>query len=202
MQVTEHASFRRIRTFVLGAALALSGLWGTTNIFAQTTHATILGTVTDPSGAVVAGTTVTATNELTGFSRSVTTGADGTFLIKFLPIGKRYRLESKHDGFKTNVREGISLQVGENARVDIRLELGAVSQTVEVTSAVPLVDTYSATKGEVIDSVRLTELPLNGRSPLQLASTVAGATVVSVPIDLSGGEPRRSGVLCSFVSRI
>jgi Carboxypeptidase regulatory-like domain len=160
---------------------------GTANSHAQITDATILGTVVDPSGAVIPGATVTTTNELTGFSRSATTGTDGTFLIQFLPIGTMYRVEAQHNGFKTEIKRGISLQVGENARVDIRLEIGELTQKVEVTTAVPLIDTYSATKGEVVDSLRLTELPLNGRSPLQLASTVAGATVVSVPIDLSGG---------------
>jgi hypothetical protein len=154
---------------------------------AQVNDATILGTVTDSSGGVIPGATVTATNELTGFSRSAKTADDGSYLIEFLPIGNKYRVQSQHDGFKTAVKDGIVLQVGENARVDIRLEVGQVSQTIEVTSAVPLIDTHSATKGEVVDSERLTELPLNGRSPLQLASTVAGATVVSVPIDLSGG---------------
>jgi len=175
------------KLMVLGATFMVWALLGITSSYAQVTTGTILGTVTDSSGAVVAGTTVTATNELTGFSRVATTGADGAYLIQFLPIGKAYQVEARHDGFKTDLKKGIPLQVGENARVDIQLEVGQVTERVEVSSAVPLIDTYSATKGEVVDSVRLTELPLNGRSPLQLASTVAGATVVSVPIDLSGG---------------
>jgi hypothetical protein len=178
-RVSKLASFSAL--VVLLASLAI------TNGLAQVTTATILGTVTDNSGAVLAGTTVTVTNTLTGFIRSATTGTDGGYLIQFLPIGKGYRVASQHSGFKTDVKDGITIQVGENVRVDIQMEVGQVAQTVEVTSAVPLVDTYSATKGDVVDSVRLTELPLNGRSPLQLASTVAGATVVSVPIDLSGG---------------
>src|ERR1017187_8373118 len=176
------------RVAAICVILVAWALLGATVNVAQINDATILGTVTDPSGAVVPGATVTATNELTGFSRSVTTGADGSFLIQFLPIGEMYRLESRRDGFKTDVKKDIALQVGQNARVDVRLEIGQLTQKVEVTSAVPLIDTYSATTGEVVDSERLTELPLNGRSPLQLASTVAGATVVSVPIDLSGGS--------------
>ena len=172
----------------LSAIFAVCALLGIGTTYAQVTTGTILGNVTDASGAEVAGATVTATNELTGFTRSATTGADGAYLIQSLPIGSNYRVEARHDGFKTDVKSGITLQVGENVRQDVHLQVGEVAQTVEVTTAAPLVDTYSATKGEVVDSVRLTELPLNGRSPLQLASTVAGATVVSVPIDLSGGS--------------
>jgi hypothetical protein len=182
-RISKLAAFGAI--FVIWACVGI----GTAN--AQVTTGTILGNVTDASGAQVAGATITATNELTGFSRVATTGADGTYLIQSLPIGNNYRLESRRDGFKTDVKNGITLQVGQNMRQDIQLQVGEVAEKIEVTSTAPLVDTYSATKGEVVDSVRLTELPLNGRSPLQLASTVAGATVVSVPIDLSGGS--RSG---------
>jgi Carboxypeptidase regulatory-like domain len=183
------ATFLRRKSTLIGFCLT-SIVWLNLDVavvHAQINDATILGTVTDSSGAVVPEVEVTATNELTGFSRSAKTSADGTYLIQFLPISKSYRVVAQRDGFKTEIKEGIALQVGENARVDVRLEVGQITQNVQVTSAVPLIDTYSATKGEVVDSVRLTELPLNGRSPLQLASTVAGATVVSVPIDLSGG---------------
>ncbi len=157
-------------------------------LYSQATTATILGTVTDPSGAVVPGAKVTAINELTGFSRTATTINDGSYLIQFLPIGNKYRVEAELAGFKTQISTGISLQVGQNAKVDIKLEMGQEAQKVEVTAAVPLVDTYSATRGDVIESRRLKELPLNGRSPLQLAATVAGATVVSVPIDVVSGR--------------
>jgi hypothetical protein len=173
---------------LLGAVFAAWALLGVTNTYAQVDTATILGTVTDSSGAVVPGANVTATNQLTGFSRSAKTSADGTYLIQFLPIGNNYRIQAEAFGFKTYVRTGIILEVGQNARADIPLELGQLTQKVQVTAAVPLVDTYSATNGETVEPMRLVELPLNGRSPLQLAATVPGATVVSVPIDLSGGN--------------
>src|SRR6476469_9943081 len=108
--------------------------------WAQVNTATILGTVADPSGAAVASATVTAVNEATGYSRSVVTAKDGSYLIPLLPIGERYRVTIEAQGFRSFVHSGIALQINQNARIDAQLQLGNVSEEVEVSSETPLVD--------------------------------------------------------------
>ncbi|HWB96044.1 MAG TPA: carboxypeptidase regulatory-like domain-containing protein [Bryobacteraceae bacterium] len=160
----------------------------TSSLFAQQNTATILGTVADPSGAVIAEAKITAADERTGFSRSVTSDAGGAYLIPLLPIGNNYRVTVEATGFKTHVQSGITLQLNQNARVDIRLEVGSVSENVTVTAGAPLVDTYSSQGGDVVESKRITELPLNGRNPLQLATLLPGVTVSQNPTALTGGD--------------
>src|SRR5437870_6733855 len=99
--------------------------------YAQVNTATILGTVTDPAGAAIAGAKVTASNDATGFSRSVQSGADGGFLIPLLPIGNRYRLVVEAAGFRSFERSGIELQLNQNARIDAQLSIGNLSEKVE-----------------------------------------------------------------------
>ncbi len=166
------------------------GWLGVPQIRAQVTTATLLGTVSDPTGAAVPGATVTATNESTGRTSTVTTGADGSYLLPLLPITGAYTVEVEAQNFQKPVQKGIVLRLNENVRVDFFLKLGSVTETVEVTGLPPQVDTRSSSLGEVIENRRVTELPLNGRNPIQLASLVAGVTTISAPTvyTLRGGN--------------
>ena len=146
----------------------------------QTTTASIGGVVRDVSGATIAGTKVTALNLLTSFSRTTTTDDTGGYLITNLPIGD-YAVTGEKDGFQRYTQAGITLVVGQNARVDLQLQVGNITEDVNVTVEVPDVDTRSATVGEVVDRVRIQELPLNGRNPMELAAVVPGVISVSAP---------------------
>ena len=142
---------------------------------AQTTTATILGTVRDPSGAVIPKARVTATNQGTDFSRATNSGASGDYVLTLLPVG-RYALNVEAPGFKTKTIEGLVLELDQKARIDVSLEVGAVNDRVIVTGEVPLIRTETAEVGEVIENKRIVELPLNGRQFLQLAQLTPGVT--------------------------
>lgn len=155
---------------------------------AQVTTATILGTVTDQTGASVPAAKITVSNDLTGFTRTVESASDGAFLIPLLPIGESYRLAIDAAGFKSFSRTGIGLQMNQNARIDVTLQVGTTTESIEVTGGAALVDTYSSAGGDVVERKRIVELPLNGRNPLQLATLVAGVTVSNNPTALTGGN--------------
>lgn len=135
---------------------------------------TIFGTVTDSSGGVVPGVTITATHARTGFTRQTISGDGGNYVLTQLPIGS-YSLRAEFSGFKTFVQENIPVQVDENRQVQIVLSVGAPSESVTVAAEVAQVETRSGSLKEVVDSQRIVELPLNGRNPLQLQYLVAGS---------------------------
>jgi len=157
-------------------------------VSAQVNTGTILGNISDPSGAVIANAKVTATNEDTAFTRSTQSLPDGTYLIPLLPIGPRYRLEVQAPGFQALSRTGIGLQLNQNVRVDLQLQVGSTKETVSVSGAAPLVDTESAGGGEVVESRRMSELPLNGRNPLQLAGLVPGVSALATEPVITQGN--------------
>lgn len=167
--------------------LVLSVLSAVT-LSAQVNTATILGSVKDPTAAPIAGAKVTAVNEATGFTRATESDSDGAYLLPLLPIGDRYKVTVEASGFKAMVRTGVVLQLRENVRVDAQLQLGQISESIEVSASTPLVETYSTVRGEVIENKRITELPLNGRNPLQLAGLVTGVTSMSVRVALDSGN--------------
>jgi len=140
----------------------------------QSTTATILGTVTDASGAVLPGVAVTIVNEGTNNQRTVITDGTGGYEAPLLPPGA-YRVEGELTGFKKIIRSGITLQVDQRARVDLSLDLGAVTETIEVRADAPLVQSESAGIGTVVDNAKIVELPLNGRDFFQLSTLVTGA---------------------------
>ena len=135
--------------------------------------ATISGTVKDPTGALVAKANVTLTNTGTNVSHSVLTGNDGSYLFTLVPIGT-YRLTVEQSGFRKYVREGIVLNVNQNAKLDVTLQVGASEQVVEVTGDVTQVDTLSATLGNVETQQRIVDLPLVERDAFQLGLLQAG----------------------------
>jgi outer membrane receptor protein involved in Fe transport len=140
---------------------------------AQTT-ASIYGTVTDTSGAVLPGVSVTATNTLTNEAHTATTDLTGGYTFLQLAIG-RYSVRAELAGFTSVSREGIALSLNRNARVDFSLAVGAQTETITVVRDAPLVDGRSNEMGTVIDERRIQELPLNGRNALSLVSLVPGA---------------------------
>jgi hypothetical protein len=174
----------RVLLGLLVLVLAGSSAWG------QAT-ARLAGTVKDASGGTVGGTTVTLTNEATNVSKTTKTDADGNYLFSLVEPGT-YRLTLEHSGFKKNVQSGITLEINQNGRLDITLEVGETSQTVEVTAAVPQVDTTSAVLGKVEDTKRIQDLPLVDRDTLQLGLLQAGVFAPD-PDDGSGNPFSVSG---------
>src|SRR5579859_7757773 len=144
-------------------------------ISAQTTAGAIVGTVTDPSGAVIAGATITVTNMDTNISVKATTDQTGNYVVTPLNVG-RYSVSVEAAGFKRSVRSDITLNVQDRLRVDATLEVGAVTDTVEVAAAAPMLETDTSYLGEVVDSQRIVDLPLNGRIFTRLAVLTAGTT--------------------------
>ncbi|MFN0085812.1 MAG: TonB-dependent receptor domain-containing protein, partial [Blastocatellia bacterium] len=140
---------------------------------AQITTATLVGTITDASGALVSGAQVTARNVDTGLTRTVTTSEEGAYRIEFLPVGN-YELEITATGLKKTTQTGLVLQVNDTARVDIALTVGSVSDTVTITEAAPAINTSSAEIGRTIQSDEITNLPLVERNVYALLDLTPG----------------------------
>ena len=134
---------------------------------------TILGTVTDATGAVLTKASVTVRQTATGLTRSELTNDSGEYSIQQLPVGT-YTLIAEQAGFKRTERTAIELRVDDRLRIDISLELGQTSETVAVEASTPVISTDSSTVGTVVDNKKVTELPLNGRNFLQLNLLVPG----------------------------
>ena len=156
-------------------------------LLAQQNAATIIGAVTDPSGAAISGAKISALNESTGFTRSAESDASGSFVIPLVPIGT-YRITGESIGFKMFSRKGVELQLNQSVRITIEMQVGSVAESIEVGAQTPLVDTTSSAGGEVVDRKRIVELPLNGRNPLQLATLLPGVTVSNNPVALTSGN--------------
>jgi hypothetical protein len=150
--------------------------------FAQTT-ASLSGTVADDSGAMVPMARITVTNIDTGVARSAESGEGGLYQFPLLPPGT-YNLTAQKEGFKQVSREGIRLEVNQVARIDIPMQVGAVSETVEVKAATPLLESNTSSVGQVIETKSLADLPLNGRNFAQLA--ILGPGVTGVGFSASG----------------
>ncbi|HYL74203.1 MAG TPA: TonB-dependent receptor [Bryobacteraceae bacterium] len=149
-------------------------------IWSQEFRATITGRVVDSQGAVIPGVNITATLVTTGAKSETTTGADGLFTIPFLTPGT-YRMEARRDGFKRYVRDGLAVSTGERVGLDIQLDLGQLSESVTVTAETPLLETATATTGQVIRSSQVENMPMNGRTPLVLAQLAMGVVPNSDP---------------------
>ncbi|HYR83158.1 MAG TPA: TonB-dependent receptor [Terriglobia bacterium] len=137
-------------------------------VTAQGVRATVVGRVTDDTGAVVPGAKITITNVGTNESRSVIVNDSGEYAIPQLAPGQ-YTVTAEYAGFNKVVRSGIVLETSQQARIDIALKVGTLSEEVEVNAAAPLVTTENAALGNVVDQKKIVELPLNGRDYLQLA---------------------------------
>ncbi len=135
----------------------------------------ITGTVSDPTGAAIGGAKISVTNTGTAAERNVTTNDTGNYDLPALPPGM-YTIKVEFTGFRNTERKDVELQVGRVARFDFSLQLGNVSDTVEVSGGAPVLETENASLGTVIENRRIIDLPLNGRNPLQLVSLTPGAT--------------------------
>ena len=164
-----HRSF----AFYLVVVVALLALF-VPRLGAQTDTARLTGTVTDSSGAVLPGTAITVTNVGTQRAVTVTSEADGNYVITALPPGA-YRVEAKQTGFKTST-QNITLQTQQVAVLNLQLQVGQVAESVEVTSDVPLVEAGSSNISAVVTGKQITELPLNGRNFTELATLVPGVS--------------------------
>jgi len=171
---------------------------------AQLSTAQISGRVTDDSGAVLPGVTVTVVQTDTGLTRTTTTDASGTYVLPNLPTGP-YRLEAMLQGFRTYAQTGIVLQVAATPSINVSLAIGNLQETVAVEAAAPIVDVQSAGISDVIDNERIVELPLQGRQVTDLI-VLAGAAVQTgtvgsrnfpggVTISVAGGLPIGVGYL-------
>ncbi|HEY1986923.1 MAG TPA: carboxypeptidase regulatory-like domain-containing protein [Terracidiphilus sp.] len=136
----------------------------------------IQGTVVDSNGAVVPGAQVEATQTESGLKRDVTSGGDGGYNLPNLPVGP-YQLRVSRDGFNAYVQSGIVIQVGNNLRIDVKLQVGGGTQTVQVDAEASMVQTEDQSVSTVIDPQRIVDIPLNGRQATQLILLTGAATV-------------------------
>jgi hypothetical protein len=157
-------------------ALGVAVMWGQSQNTAQ-----IQGTVQDASGAPVPGAQIKATQIDTGVSRVVTSESDGVYVLPNLSIGP-YRLEVSKPGFSTYVQTGIELQVATSPTVDVSLKIGAVSEQVQVEANAALVETQATGVGNVMETQRIVELPLNGR----VATDLIQYTGAAIPQGVAG----------------
>jgi hypothetical protein len=173
---------------VFAALMALATLLPAT-IKAQTSYGSIVGTVTDSTGAVVPGATVTITNTATNDKRTVQSNPAGDFsFVSLLP--STYTVEVQKTTFKRFVRQQIVVEVNQTVRIDASMQVGAATETVEVTTETPLLQTDSATSGSVIEGKTVNEMPLNGRNTLNLLALAPGITPMA---GTNGGAALGSG---------
>ena len=173
------------RLHCLVVCLALSLL--PTSAFGQAVaNAQITGEVTDPSGAAISGATVRMIETEKSVPHETTTDAGGRYVLPNLPVGP-YRLEASMSGFKTYVQTGIVLQVGDNPALNIKLQVGAVSENIEVSAGAAMVQTETTSVSQVINQRSIVDLPLNGRQPTQLV-LISGAAVVTPGGDMTGSK--------------
>jgi hypothetical protein len=142
---------------------------------AQLPTATILGTITDSSGAVIPGASLTARHVETGQTRTTISGENGSYRFAALPVGG-YELRVELPGFQTAVHTGLTLAVAEEAVVNFTLQAGTVQETVTVTSEASLVNTTSGSLGGLVNEQKIADLPLNGRNYIDLSLLQPGVT--------------------------
>jgi hypothetical protein len=160
-----------VKRVALGFIIAMSLLPG--SLAAQAVTGTILGTVTDSSGALIPGATVTLTHAGTGLMRTVVSDAAGEYTAPSLPTG-RYTVTAELSGFKTVSLPDVDLGVDQRVRINVRLEIGTVSETITITGQSPLVQISSSELGTTVNEEQIKTLPLNGRNFVSLTRTVPG----------------------------
>ena len=172
----------RLRSLPVLLLLALAP-----SLRAQLGRGTILGTVTDSSGASVPNATVVITNGGTSVSLKTQTNVEGFYTSPGLVIGE-YSVEVEAQGFKRFVRSGITLDLDQKAQVNIRLEVGAATQSVEVRADATMVDTESATAGNVVAEREIQDLPLNGRNAFSMLELTPGVINNTNPVNAGFGS--------------
>ncbi|HKF21532.1 MAG TPA: TonB-dependent receptor [Candidatus Angelobacter sp.] len=175
-------SLHFVAAMLCAATLLLAS---SSQLFAQSERARIIGTVTDPQGAVVPGAKVTVTNVATGIETKSTTDQEGRYQAPELPIGS-YKVKVERDGFKTTETSAYTLEINQVLRLDVRLPVGGRNEIVEVTGEAALVDTVNPTLGGSVTGEMIAEMPLNGRNVLDLALLQPGVMPHN-PDDTSAG---------------
>jgi hypothetical protein len=171
----------------LCGALVGFAIWATIgSAFGQMTTGTILGRVTDTSGASIPGAKVTITNTGTGISKSFVTGSDGSYVVPYLIPGM-YAVSAEKQGFRMVTKSGIVLEVGQTARIDMTLPVGSVTQQVTVRTQSPLLQTQSSEQGTVIAGQKIVSMPLNLREFAALVNLTPGTTPNAVGGDIGSG---------------
>jgi hypothetical protein len=169
MSYQKHSAQRLVKAIALVCALLILPF----NVWAQFDSATVLGTVKDSNGAVVAGVTVTVKNIETAITASTQTDESGDFQFTNVKIGN-YRVSAEKQGFSTAVAERVNLTINARQRVDLVIQPGALAENVVVTAGVALLETDSSGRGQVIQREQIVNLPLNGRSYANLALLTPG----------------------------
>ena len=161
---------------------------------AQEYRATVLGTVTDPAGAVVPGVAVVITNIETGVASRAQSNASGAYQVPYLQPGS-YKVEVSHQGFKTYVREPVELHVDDHVQIDVPLEMGRSSDQITVTAETELLEESNGSVGQVVGRDQITSLPLDGHNPFSLMNLGAG---VSYTGSLLYSRPFDNGAIADF----
>ena len=159
------------------------------SVSAQQITGSIRGTVTDPSGAVVEGATVSARQSETGLTRSTSTDRAGIYRLLELPVG-HYRLQVERNGFQTYLQQGITLSVNETATIPVSLKIGTASETVELTADANLIESSVTNLGTVVSEREVLDLPLNGRNFTQLGLLQPGVVPLTPGLKEAGGSLR------------
>lgn len=170
----------------LSVAVLLSCLLLANPSQAQVDRGNIVGLVTDPAGARVSGAQVTVTNIAANQPVIVTTDDNGQYAANLLRIGT-YSITVEKPGFQKAVQSNVDVGVNQTARVDIALRVGSTTESVQVTSATPLLQTEASSLGTIETERRISELPLNGRNFIQLAYLGPGANSGQTGTNVSGG---------------
>src|SRR5436305_7547919 len=176
----------RLRSFerFVTAILVLVAL-PTCLVFAQTSTATILGVVKDTSGALIPGVSITVKHTDTGQTRTAISSDSGSYNVPLLPVGA-YEISTTMPGFKQQVRTGINLVIGQQAVIDLTLEVGAAAEQITVSEEAPLVNTTLSSTSGLITEAQVKDLPLNGRSFDQLLAMNVG--VVNNTSNMNSGN--------------
>ena len=183
MAKTVCSPFRRV--FLYASVVLVSLICN--SAVAQMPTATISGVVEDATGAVIPGVQVTVTNTDTGISRSGVTTRDGSYRFPALQVGT-YEIRTENAGFRTEVRSGLQLNIGQDAVINFSLQVGAVAESVSVTAEAPMIETTSANVSGLVDEGEIRDLPLNARNLIELGTLFPGVTIAQ-----EGGQGTPNG---------
>src|SRR6202790_3046636 len=180
---------RKLTNFFALFTVLVFSLSFAVSTYSQVTGATLAGVVTDPSGSVIAGAQVSATNTATGISKEATTDSAGLYTLPNLQAGN-YEVKVTATGFATAVQPNLSLAVGAQQSLNIAMKVGETSQTVQVTEAAPQIELTSSTLSGQVESQTVRELPLNGRDWASLATLSPGVNALETQMPFESGAVR------------
>lgn len=182
-------------------AISFGALFSVAEVQAQTTTAGIRGTVTDSSQAAVVNARVVAVNLGTQLTVTANTGSSGEYAFTLLPVGT-YSVAVEATGFKRFEQTNIRLATNQVLGLNVTLEVGAVTEKIQVTEGAPLVNTQTSETGTLVGSTQIAELPLNGRNIIQLATLTNGVAAESVRTAITGGDERNASSMSVNGNRV